>query len=257
MLVPGPHLINGLLDMIDNYPAIGMARLGLAASILLASALGIVVGVELALPADMVADKGATAHTLNVFSDMLLAGIVTCGFAVFYNTPWPQVAMAVLGGVAGHGIRFLAMRGGLTLELATLLGALAVGIVSAWMARSNRTPIAVIAFAGAVTMMPGVQMYRALSGVLQLARFKDSTDLPTIGGTVGDAAQSCLVVAALTLGLVVGAKAVMAVAGASRSKAISVAAANPAVTSADNVYQSRFAPELADPPPESVHHDKS
>src|SRR6476620_10615417 len=32
MLVPGPHLINGLLDLIDNYVPMSMARLGLATS---------------------------------------------------------------------------------------------------------------------------------------------------------------------------------------------------------------------------------
>jgi uncharacterized membrane protein YjjP (DUF1212 family) len=50
MLVPGPHLINGILDLIDNHLPMSLARLGLAAGILLASALGIVLGVELTLP---------------------------------------------------------------------------------------------------------------------------------------------------------------------------------------------------------------
>ena len=49
MRVPGPHLINGWLDLIDNYLPMSLARLGLATGILLASALGVVVGVELTL----------------------------------------------------------------------------------------------------------------------------------------------------------------------------------------------------------------
>ena len=51
MLVPGPHLINGLLDLIDNHLPMSLARLGLATGILLASALGVVLGVELTLAA--------------------------------------------------------------------------------------------------------------------------------------------------------------------------------------------------------------
>ena len=39
MLVPGPHLINGLQDVVDNLMPMGIARLGLALSILLACAL--------------------------------------------------------------------------------------------------------------------------------------------------------------------------------------------------------------------------
>src|SRR6185295_15422643 len=50
MLVPGPHLINGLLDLIDNYLIMSLARLTLATSILMAIALGIVLGIELTLP---------------------------------------------------------------------------------------------------------------------------------------------------------------------------------------------------------------
>ena len=50
MIVPGPHLINGLLDLIDNHVPMSLSRLWLAAGILLASALGIVIGVELTAP---------------------------------------------------------------------------------------------------------------------------------------------------------------------------------------------------------------
>jgi uncharacterized membrane protein YjjP (DUF1212 family) len=51
MLVPGPHLINGLFDLIDNYLPMSLFRLWLATGILSASALGIVLGVELTVPA--------------------------------------------------------------------------------------------------------------------------------------------------------------------------------------------------------------
>src|SRR5262249_47893187 len=96
MHVPGPHLINGVLDLIDNYVPMSLARLGLAAGILLASALGIVLGVELTLPGPLPAAPGANGDHLNLVSDVVLAGIVTCGFAVFYNTSWRQVGLAVV-----------------------------------------------------------------------------------------------------------------------------------------------------------------
>ncbi|HEV3142498.1 MAG TPA: threonine/serine exporter family protein [Gemmataceae bacterium] len=213
MLVPGPHLINGLLDLIDNYLPMSIARLGLATAILLASALGVLLGIELTIPEPLAAGQSGPANVLNVLSDMILAGIVTCGFATYYNTPWAQVGMAVLGGMAGHGLRFIALQAGWTVEAATLVGGLAVGLVSASIARSNRTPVAVIAFAGAVTMMPGLQIYRALSGALQMARLKGTTDLPTVAGALGDASQAFLAVAALALGLIAGSKVFQAIAG--------------------------------------------
>ena len=163
MVVPGPHLINGLFDLIDNYLPMCLCRLGLAAGILLAAALGIVLGIELTLPAGIPESDGSADH-LNLVSDMALAGVVTFGFAMFYNTAWRHLGMAVVGGMAGHGLRFLALQLDCWLEVATFLGGLTVGAGAAGMARSSKTPVAVIAFAGAVTMIPGLSLYRALGG---------------------------------------------------------------------------------------------
>ena len=121
---------------------------------------------------------------------------------MYYNSPWKQVGMAAMGGMAGHGLRFLDLEAGCRLQAATFLGGLAVGAVSGWLARSGKTPFAVIAFAGAVTMMPGLHIYRALGGAVQLARQVDETAPAEMAGALGTALQSCLVVGGLTLGLV-------------------------------------------------------
>jgi uncharacterized membrane protein YjjP (DUF1212 family) len=213
MLVPGPHLINGILDLIDNHLPMSVARLGLAAGILLGSALGIVLGVELTLPGPLPPDQRANGDHLNLVSDVVLAGIVTCGFAVFYNTGWRQVGLAAVGGMAGHGLRFLALEADCRPEAAAFLGGLAVGVVSGWLARSGKTPLAVIAFAGAVTMMPGLDMYRALGGALQLARQTTEASPAAMAGALGNASRAFLVVSGLALGLILGARAVLTLAG--------------------------------------------
>lgn len=221
MLIPGPHLINGILDLVDNYVPMCVARLALASGIIVASALGIVLGIEVTLSGPPIAEQAASTDHLNIFSDMFLAGIVTCGFAVFYKTAWTHIGMTTVGGILGHGLRFLASEAGWSLEAATFLGGFTVGLVSAWIARSYKAPFAVIAFAGAVTMMPGVQIYRALAGSLQLARRQSETELSTIASTLGDALQSCLVVGALALGLIIAQRAVMLLAGKTNSAASS------------------------------------
>jgi uncharacterized membrane protein YjjB (DUF3815 family) len=207
ILVPGPHIINGLLDLVDNYVPLGIARLALAAGILVAAALGITVGMEITLGEIPDARSGASPP-LNVVSDMFLAGVVTCGFALAYNTEWSRVALAMVGGMIGHGLRFLALQWGCTLGAATFMGGIAVGIASAYIARTTRSPFAVIAFAGAVTMMPGVQIYRALGGALKLARLDDAAGAPPVEEVLGNALQACVVAGALALGLVVGLRAV-------------------------------------------------
>jgi uncharacterized membrane protein YjjP (DUF1212 family) len=219
MVVPGPHLINGLFDLIDNYVPMSLSRFGLAGGILFASALGIVVGVELTLKTPYFPELGEFGLRLNLLSDMLLAGIVTCGFALFYNTPWQQLWMVALGGMAGHGLRFLALKAGFWLETATFLGGLTVGGLTAWMGRSRKTPIAVMAFAGAVTMIPGLSLYRALGGALQLARHFDGADPELVAATLGNAFLGCLVVIGLGLGVILGARTVAAISGMEDSQA--------------------------------------
>jgi len=133
---------------------------------------------------------------------------VTCGFAVFYNTAWRHLWMAAVGGMVGHGLRFVAMEAGLRLEAATFFGGLAVGAIAAGMVRASRTPVAVIAFAGAVTMIPGLNLYRALSGALQLARAPDIADPGLVTTTSGAALQACVVITGLVLGLILGTRMV-------------------------------------------------
>jgi uncharacterized membrane protein YjjB (DUF3815 family) len=144
---------------------------------------------------------------------MILAGVVTCGFAAYYNTAWPHIGLAVVGGAVGHGLRFLALEAGSGIEAASFLGGFAVGVVSGWLARHKNLPIAVIAFAGAVTMMPGIQIYSALRGAVQLARLQGEADASVITGTLTQGMQATGVVAALSLGLIVAIRAVQALPG--------------------------------------------
>ncbi|MFO0807624.1 MAG: threonine/serine exporter family protein [Gemmataceae bacterium] len=209
MVVPGPHLINGVLDLIDNYVPMSMARLGLAAGIQLAGALGVVLGVELTVRSPLPVTTAA-AGRLDLVSDVVLAGVATCGFAVFYNTTWSQVGLAALGGMVGHGLRYLALEVGTDLVPATLLGGLAVGAVAAGIARAGKIPVAVIAFAGAVPMIPGLHMYRALAGALHIARLANEADTAAVAETLANAAYAGLGISGLALGLILGVRTVQA-----------------------------------------------
>src|SRR5262249_13676251 len=143
---------------------------------------------------------------------MVLAGVVTCGFAGFYKAAWWEGGVAGLGGMAGHGLRYLGLAAGPWVGAGSLLGGLGVGGVSGWRARSGKVPFAVIAFAGAVTMMPGLHMYRALGGAIRLARLTEEQDA-VMAAMLSNAAVACLVVSGLALGLVLGGRAVLALAG--------------------------------------------
>ena len=104
--------------------------------------------------------------------------------------------------MAGNGLRDVALDAGIPLDAATFLGGVAVGVASAAMARCVRTPVAIVAFAGAVTMMPGTYMYQALGGLLRLARLDPAPAVTAEFAT--NLARAFVVVTGLVLGLVLG-----------------------------------------------------
>lgn len=210
MLVPGPHFINGLMDLLDNHVPMSLARLGLAFGILCASAMGVLLGVELTVKDPIPTTTSIPIEPLNLPSDMALAAIVACGFAVFYNTAWGNLWMAAVAGMIGHGLRFVCIESGTPIETATFIGALAVGVVSACMAHTGKTSASVIGFAGAVIMMPGLAMYRTIGGVMILARQGEATSPSTLAGTLGNFSQACLVVLGLAVGLILGVRLTIA-----------------------------------------------
>jgi hypothetical protein len=61
-------------------------------------------------------------------------------------------------------------------------------------------------------MVPGLSLFRALAGALQLARLADAADAETVARTFGSALQGTLVVGGLALGLILGARAMHALA---------------------------------------------
>jgi uncharacterized membrane protein YjjB (DUF3815 family) len=204
MVMPGTHLLNALFDLMDNQVPMSLARLGLALGVILASALGIVIGIELTLPEPTFSGYKAAGGPPNLFVDMLLAGIATGGFAVLFNTPLRHLSLTVVGGMVGHGLHYLALEAGCRLEAATLLGGALVGAIAAWKPWSGRAPVAAIAFAGAVTMIPGATLYRALGGALQIARGSGDGEQALVAETLGQLCHGLLVVAGLGLGLVAG-----------------------------------------------------
>jgi hypothetical protein len=48
----------------------------------------------------LIAEQSIGTDRVNLVSDMLLAGVVTSGFAMFYNAAWAQIAMAAVGFVS-------------------------------------------------------------------------------------------------------------------------------------------------------------
>ncbi len=206
MLVPGPHLINGLYDMLENHMQTGIARLGLATGILVAAALGVFLGGWLTLGMTTVSATPSPDANITLLVDIVLAGVAACGFGAFYNEPWRVLWTSILCGMVGHGIRYAAMHNGVSQEIATLFACLAIGAMANVAVVRMRLPFAAVAFAGAVPMMPGVFIYQGIAGAMQIAREGAHADVAQLAATFACFFKACFVVGAMGLGLLIGAR---------------------------------------------------
>ncbi|GAA5160341.1 threonine/serine ThrE exporter family protein [Viridibacterium curvum] len=206
MLVPGPHLINALYDVVENHMQTGVPRLALACTILLAAAMGIFLGGWITLGMSTVPPWHTPADAIPLWLDVLLAGIAACSFGAFYNAPWRVLWTSIACGMVGHGIRYLCLAHNVSLEMATFFACLAIGMMAAQMVRQLRVPFAAVAFAGAVPMMPGVLMFRGIGGAMDIAMAGTAATPELVASTLASLFKSGFVVGAMGLGLLLGAK---------------------------------------------------
>jgi uncharacterized membrane protein YjjP (DUF1212 family) len=203
MLVPGPHLINGVHDMLDNHMTTGICRLGLAMGILTAAALGVGLGGWLTLGLATLSTSPSEAVRLTLPLDAALAGIAACGFGAFYNAPWRVLWVSILCGMVGHGLRYLCLDS-MGVGIATLFACLAIGLIAGVAADRLRLPFAAVAFAGAVPMMPGVFIYQSIAGAMRLSAGGPAADPALAAATLALSFSAVFVVGAMVIGLLVG-----------------------------------------------------
>jgi uncharacterized membrane protein YjjP (DUF1212 family) len=204
MVVPGPDLINGAHDLLDNYMQPGFGRLQFAMGIVVTTALGVVAGGWLILGPGTVSTSPSDAMALTLPLDVALAGIAACGFGVVQNAPWRIVWLSILCGMAGHGLRYVCLAY-LSVEISSLLACLAIGLIANVAARRLHFPFSAVAFAAAVSMIPGVFIYQSIAGTMRLAAAGSSADPALAAATLALACKSVFVVGGMTIGLLAGA----------------------------------------------------
>lgn len=204
MIVPGPHLINGVYDMTENHIQTGLSRLGLATVLLFGAALGVYIGARLTLGTATFSAQPSEDVIVTFAHDVILAGIASCGFGVAFNAPWRTLSISILSGMIGHGLRYLCLHNGVSLEIATFLACLPIGIVAGIAVEKIQVPFAAVAFAGAVPMMPGAFIFQAITGALAIGQGGATAEQALVATTLAGIYRSAFVVAAMAFGLLIG-----------------------------------------------------
>jgi uncharacterized membrane protein YjjB (DUF3815 family) len=166
VLVPGPHILNGALDLLDLRVTLGLARLAYGLLVLTAIAGGLILGLQAG--GQMLAVTAASSSA-PLIVDVLAAGVAAASYGVYFSMPWRMIGWPVAAGMLAHAAHWYALDLGANLSLAAFVSCLLVGVLLVPISHRMRIPFAGIGFASVVALVPGVFVFRTLAGFVEFA----------------------------------------------------------------------------------------
>ncbi|WP_246669429.1 MULTISPECIES: threonine/serine exporter ThrE family protein [unclassified Bradyrhizobium] len=200
VLVPGPHILNGAIDLARTRIALGIARLAYAGVIVLLICAGglfgfTVVGRHLAI--------AQSSPPVPLLVDVVAAGCAVAAFGTFFSMPWRLLAFPIAIGMVAHAARWalISLAEG-SAPTGALVACMLVSVIATPVVDRLHLPFAAVAFSAVVSLMPGFFLFNAATGLVELVSIGPSAPPALLTGIVTSGATAFLIIMAMTFGLI-------------------------------------------------------
>lgn len=200
VLVPGPHFLNGAIDLVRARIALGAARLCFAGLVVVAICAGLLLGLA-ATGASLA--RGGPAPDVPFTLDACAAGVAVAAYGSFFNMPWRTLPIPVGVGMLAHALRWQLLAHGTSVQGGALAACLLVGVVMTPVSARLLLPFAALAFAAVVSLIPGVFLFQAAAQAVALIGPAPADPMALLLGLVTDGTMAALTLMAMTFGLIV------------------------------------------------------
>lgn len=200
VLVPGPHVLNGTIDLARARLTIGSARLVFAGLVVLMICAGLLLGLmagNISLP------TAGPDRVVPWYVDMVAAGIAVSAYGTFFNMPWRMLPAPMLVGMLAHGMRWVLLASGASIAGSSLAACFIVGILAAPLTARLRYPFAGFSFAAVVSMVPGVFLFETAAALVELTNMGEGAPAQLLVHATVNGITALIIILAMTVGLIV------------------------------------------------------
>ena len=200
VLVPGPHFLNGMIDLARARIPLGASRIAFASLVALTISAGLLIALS-ATTTGLPRDESALPVPLAY--DVCAAGVAVAAYGTFFNMPWKMVPVPICIGMIAHALRWELLHMGASVQLGAFVACLLVGTVATPVAHRLRLPFGALAFASVVSLIPGVLMFQTASEVIDLIDQGARASQATLTAVLSNGATAALVLLAMGTGLII------------------------------------------------------
>ena len=199
VLVPGPHLLNGTLDLARLRLPLALERLSYAGLLLLLITVGLITGLMLGGQRLPLSDHGADV-ALGV--DMAAAGIAIAAYGTFFSMPWRMLPLPMAVGMVAHALHWAVLALGGGAATSSFVACLFVGAVVTPISNRLHLPFAALAFASVVSLIPGSFVFRMADALIGLATAGAGASPQLLTAAVVDGTTAIVIMVAMAFGLI-------------------------------------------------------